>query len=39
MISVEMIGAFSDAKGSQQYPAVIGWFYPSTASFVAVVGK
>ncbi len=39
MISLEMIGAFSDAKGSQRYPAVIGWFHPSTANFVAVVGK
>ena len=39
MISLEMIGAFSDAKGSQTYPAVVGWFHPSTANFVAVVGK
>ncbi len=38
-ISLEMIGTFSDAKGSQAYPAVVGWFHPSTASFVAVVGK
>ncbi len=39
MISLEMIGAFSDAAGSQGYPAVIGWFHPSTGNFVAVVGK
>ncbi len=39
MISLEMIGVFSDAKGSQRYPAVVGWSYPSTANFVAVVGK
>ncbi len=39
MISLEMIGAFSDAKGTQRYPAVVGWFHPSTANFVAVVGK
>ena len=39
MISLEMIGAFSDAKGSQRYPPVVGWWHPSTASFVAVVGK
>ncbi len=39
MISLEMIGAFSDAEGSQRYPAVVGWFHPSTANFVAVVGK
>ncbi|MFT3916481.1 MAG: M28 family peptidase [Anaeromyxobacteraceae bacterium] len=39
MISLEMIGAFSDAEDSQDYPAVIGWFYPSRGNFVAVVGK
>jgi hypothetical protein len=38
-ISVEMIGAFSDEKGSQHYPTGLGFFYPSTANFVAVVGK
>ncbi len=39
MISLEMIGTFSDAKRSQSYPAVVGWFHPPTANFVAVVGK
>src|SRR5512133_180696 len=39
MISLEMIGVFSDAKGTQRYPAIVGWFHPSTANFVAVVGK
>jgi len=39
MISVEMIGAFSDSEGSQEYPPVIGLFYPSAANFIAVVGK
>jgi len=38
-VSVEMIGAFSDAKDSQTYPAFLGPFYPSTASFVAVAGR
>jgi hypothetical protein len=38
-ISVEMIGAFSDEKGSQHYPVLLGPFYPSTGNFVAVVGK
>jgi hypothetical protein len=38
-VAVEMIGAFSDEKGSQEYPAFLGLFYPSTASFAAVVGK
>jgi Zn-dependent M28 family amino/carboxypeptidase len=39
MISVEMIGAFSDEPGSQSFPLFFGLFYPSTANFVAVVGK
>jgi hypothetical protein len=39
MISMEMIGAFADVKGSQHYPAVVGWFYPSTGNFIAVIGK
>jgi len=39
MISVEMIGTFSDAPGSQSYPLFFGLFYPSTANFIAVVGK
>jgi Zn-dependent M28 family amino/carboxypeptidase len=39
MISVEMIGAFSDERGSQGYPPIIGLFYPSTANFIAVVAK
>lgn len=39
MIAVEMVGAFSDGEGTQHYPAVVGWFYPSTGNFVAVVGK
>ena len=39
MISVEMIGAFSEEAGTQSYPLFFGLFYPSTANFVAVVGK
>jgi len=39
MISVEMIGTFSDAAGSQSYPPLFGLFYPSTGNFAAVVGK
>lgn len=39
MIAVEMIGSFSDAEESQHYPAVVGWFHPSTANFIAVVGQ
>jgi Zn-dependent M28 family amino/carboxypeptidase len=39
VISVEMIGAFSDARDSQSYPAGLGLFYPSTGNFIAVAGK
>lgn len=39
MISLEMIGYFSDAPGSQKFPAsFLGAFYPSQANFIAVVG-
>jgi hypothetical protein len=40
MICLEMIGYFSEEKGSQHYPAsVMKLFYPSKADFIAVVGK
>lgn len=40
MISLEMIGYFSDEKDSQQYPLrVMKLFYPSRGNFIAVVGK
>jgi hypothetical protein len=38
-IAVETIGAFSDAKGSQRYPAGLGLLYPDAGNFIAVVGK
>jgi hypothetical protein len=35
MISLETIGYFSDAPGSQKYPAVgLGFFYPSKGNFI-----
>ncbi len=37
MISLETIGYYSDAPGSQQYPQPFGIFYPSTGNFIAVV--
>ena len=40
MVSLEMIGCFSDEANSQRYP--IGWLgmlYPRTGNFVAVVGN
>jgi Zn-dependent M28 family amino/carboxypeptidase len=40
MISLEMIGTFSDAPGSQSFPVgVPRGDYPTTGSFIAVVGR
>ena len=39
MVSIEMIGYFSDRPGSQSYPMVLlDLFYPDTANFIGVVG-
>jgi len=38
MISLETLGAFSDAPGSQRYPAPFQHIYPSTGNFIAFVG-
>jgi Zn-dependent M28 family amino/carboxypeptidase len=37
MFSLETIGYYSDAPGSQRYPFPLGFFYPSTGNFVALV--
>jgi len=40
MLSLEMIGYFSDQPDSQQYPvSFLKAFYPAQANFIAVVGK
>jgi len=39
MLSIETIGYYSDAKGSQQYPIPFGLLYPDTANFIAFVGN
>lgn len=40
MISVEMIGYFSDQPNSQSYPlGLLAWFYPDRANYIAVVGR
>ncbi len=40
MISLEMIGYFSDAPNSQRFPAgILSAFYPSTGNYIAVVGR
>lgn len=40
MLSLEMIGYFSDEPGSQRFPfPVFGWLYPDQGNFIALVGK
>jgi Zn-dependent M28 family amino/carboxypeptidase len=40
MISLEMIGYFSDAPGSQTYPVPgLTWLYPDTGNFIALVSR
>jgi hypothetical protein len=40
MISLETIGYFSEAPGSQSYPAaVLGVFYPKVGNFIGIVGN
>ncbi|HEY2140417.1 MAG TPA: M28 family peptidase [Chthoniobacterales bacterium] len=40
MISLETIGYFSDAPGSQKYPSAgLGFFYPSKGNFIGFAGN
>ena len=40
MISLEMIGYFSDERGSQSYPvSLLHWYYPEKGNFITVVGN
>jgi Zn-dependent M28 family amino/carboxypeptidase len=38
MISLEMLGVYSDEPGSQKYPKPFNWFYPTIGNFIAFVG-
>ena len=38
MFSLEMLGCYRDAPGSQRYPAPLGLFYPDRGDFIAFVG-
>ncbi|MFO1173009.1 MAG: M28 family peptidase [Hyphomicrobiaceae bacterium] len=38
MLCLETLGAFSDAPGSQTYPALLDQIFPDRANFVAMVG-
>ena len=39
MISLETIGFYSDAPGSQKYPPVLSLFYPNRGNFIGFVGN
>ena len=38
MLSLEMLGFYRDAPGSQRYPPPLGLFYPDRGDFIAFVG-
>lgn len=38
MLSLETLGYYRDEPGTQQYPPVVRWLYPSTGNFVGFVG-
>jgi len=38
MMSLETIGYYSSAKGSQHYPPPLSFLYPDTGDFIAFVG-
>jgi Zn-dependent M28 family amino/carboxypeptidase len=38
MLSLETIGYYSDATGSQKYPPPLSLFYPSSGNFIGFVG-
>jgi Zn-dependent M28 family amino/carboxypeptidase len=37
MLSLETMGYYSDAEGSQSYPTAISWLYPSVGNFIGFV--
>jgi hypothetical protein len=39
MLSLETLGYYSDAEGSQSYPPPVGLFFPSTGDFVGFVSN
>ena len=39
MISIETVGYYRDAPGSQRYPPFLGWFYPDRADFIGFVSN
>ena len=39
MLSIETIGYYSDARGSQHYPIPFSFFYPDTGNFIGFVSN
>jgi Zn-dependent M28 family amino/carboxypeptidase len=39
MISLEMLGSYSEKPGSQSYPPLLRYFYPDRANFIAMVSN
>jgi hypothetical protein len=39
MLSLECIGYFNTKENSQEYPWPLGYFYPTTGDFIAIVGN
>lgn len=39
MLSLEMLGCYEDAPGSQTYPPLLRWFYPKRGNFIAFVSN
>ncbi len=39
MMSLEMLGSYSDVPGSQRYPPLFRYFYPDRANFIAFVSN
>jgi hypothetical protein len=39
MLSLEMLGYYTDEAGSQEYPPLLSWFYPDRGNFIGFVGN
>ena len=39
MLSLEMLGCYSDLPRSQSYPPMLRWFYPARGNFIAFVSN
>lgn len=39
MLSLEMLGCYSDAPASQSYPPLLGFFYPKAGNFIGFVSN